>query len=75
MISLMTRIAVPQGKLNVEREPSYGHWSGTREDDKFRSLFQQAGLRVVRMETQKGFSITLRRKLFPVRMYALKPKT
>ncbi|KAK4095708.1 hypothetical protein N658DRAFT_502430 [Parathielavia hyrcaniae] len=49
--------------------------SVTREDDKFRHLFQQAGLRVVRTDTQKGFPSSLPRKLFPVRMYALKAKT
>lgn len=43
-----------------------------REEAKFQSLFQKAGLRVVRTELQRGFphtsSVTL-----PVRMYALKP--
>lgn len=39
-----------------------------RVDDKFRALFQQAGLRLVKTELQNGFP----KDLFPVRMYALK---
>ncbi|KAJ0301657.1 hypothetical protein COL5a_005673 [Colletotrichum fioriniae] len=42
--------------------------SVTRVDDKFRALFQQAGLRLVKTELQNGFP----KDLFPVRMYALK---
>jgi len=44
--------------------------SVTREDGKFRVLFEQAGLRIVKMELQKGFP----KVLFPVKMYALKVK-
>ncbi|TDZ65003.1 Alpha N-terminal protein methyltransferase 1 [Colletotrichum trifolii] len=42
--------------------------SVTRVDEKFRSLFEKAGLRLVRTELQHGFP----KDLFPVRMYALK---
>ncbi|KAI9726299.1 MAG: Alpha N-terminal protein methyltransferase 1 [Chrysothrix sp. TS-e1954] len=42
----------------------------TRRLSKWRSLFQRAGLKVVREETQRGFV----RGLFPVRMWALQPK-
>lgn len=43
--------------------------SVTRTDDKFRRLFRDAGLRLVRTELQNG----LPKQLYPVRMYALKP--
>ncbi|KAI9733078.1 MAG: Alpha N-terminal protein methyltransferase 1 [Cirrosporium novae-zelandiae] len=43
--------------------------SVTRADSKFRSIFQQAGLEIVRTELQKGFP----RELYPVRFYALRP--
>ncbi|KAK1976556.1 alpha-N-methyltransferase NTM1 [Colletotrichum cereale] len=42
--------------------------SVTRVDDKFRALFEQAGLRLIKTELQRGFP----KELFPVRMYALK---
>lgn len=41
-----------------------------RSDKKFQEIFQKAGLRLVRMETQKGFP----KELFPVKVYALKPQ-
>jgi protein N-terminal methyltransferase len=44
----------------------------TRTDAKFRSLFEEAGLVVVRSELQTGFPKVL--GLYPVRMYGLKPK-
>lgn len=43
-----------------------------REDKSFRSIFQRAGLQVVRTELQKGLP-EAPIKLFPIRMYALKP--
>lgn len=46
----------------------------TRVDSKFLSLFEEAGWRIIRTETQKGFVSRRRRKLLPVRSYALKPK-
>ncbi|ORY61623.1 alpha-N-methyltransferase NTM1 [Pseudomassariella vexata] len=49
--------------------------SVTREDGKFQTIFQQAGLRIVKSEIQKGFPKTFPRRLFPVKMYALKPKS
>ncbi|KAF2271645.1 uncharacterized protein EI97DRAFT_387407 [Westerdykella ornata] len=42
----------------------------TRSDKKYRALFEAAGLRVVATELQKGFP----KKLYPVRLYALKPQ-
>ncbi|KAM0324361.1 hypothetical protein ACHAQA_008142 [Verticillium albo-atrum] len=41
--------------------------SVTRTDEKFRALFAEAGLRLVRTEIQRGFP----KELFPVRIYAL----
>ncbi|KAM0285186.1 hypothetical protein ACHAQH_001617 [Verticillium albo-atrum] len=44
------------------------------EDDKFRRLFREAGLRVVKMELQKGMKPSpTGKKLLPIKMYALKP--
>ena len=45
--------------------------SVTRSDQKFRALFEQAGLRIVSTELQRGFPKKL--GLFPVRTYALRP--
>lgn len=42
--------------------------SVTRSDEKFRELFQRAGLKLIATERQKG----LPKELYPVRMYALK---
>jgi protein N-terminal methyltransferase len=42
----------------------------TRTDTKFRQLFEQAELKIVATEVQKG----LPKELFPVRSYALQPK-
>lgn len=47
--------------------------SVTRTDRKFRSLFKDAGLNLVKTEEQSGFPSSL--KLFPVRFYALRPAT
>lgn len=44
--------------------------SVTRTDIKFRKLFEDAGLRIVLTEQQKGFP----KDLYPVRAYALQPK-
>lgn len=44
--------------------------SVTRSDEKFRELFGRAGLKIVATELQKGMP----KELYPVRMYALKPK-
>jgi protein N-terminal methyltransferase len=44
--------------------------SVTRSDDKFRRLFQQAGLKIVATEQQRGMP----KELFPVRIYALRPE-
>jgi protein N-terminal methyltransferase len=45
--------------------------SVTRTDAKFRRIFEEAGLRVVRAELQAGFPRAL--GLFPVKMYGLRP--
>ncbi|KAG6007679.1 hypothetical protein E4U21_005639 [Claviceps maximensis] len=47
--------------------------SVTREDSKFRALFDRAGLRLVRTDEQHGLPEVPPVRLFPVRMYALKP--
>ncbi|KAI1335511.1 alpha-N-methyltransferase NTM1 [Xylariaceae sp. FL0016] len=44
--------------------------SVTRQDKKFRQLFDDAGLRIVKTEISHGFPS----ELLPVRMFALKPK-
>ncbi|KAI5369524.1 Putative alpha-N-methyltransferase NTM1, S-adenosyl-L-methionine-dependent methyltransferase [Septoria linicola] len=44
--------------------------SVTRTDTHFRELFEQAGLKLVSTELQKGFP----KALYPVRSYALQPK-
>ena len=46
--------------------------SVTRSDQKFRDLFQQSGLHIVKAELQTGFPKGL--GLYPVKMYALRPK-
>ncbi|KAM0483100.1 hypothetical protein ACHAPX_002545 [Trichoderma viride] len=48
--------------------------SVTREDDKFRQIFEEAGLQLVKSELQRGFPETPQMTLLPVKMYALKPK-
>ena len=45
--------------------------SVTRTDQKFRSLFREAGLRLVKTEEQLGLPKSL--GLFPIRIYALRP--
>ncbi|OTB08584.1 hypothetical protein M426DRAFT_316597 [Hypoxylon sp. CI-4A] len=44
--------------------------SVTRQDETFRRVFDEAGLRIIKTEIQHGFPD----ELYPVRMYALKPK-
>lgn len=44
--------------------------SVTRTDDKFRTLFKEAGLTLITTQLQHG----LPKNLYPVRMYALKPE-
>lgn len=46
--------------------------SVTRSDQKFRDLFKEAGLQIVKAELQTGFPKGL--GLYPVKMYALRPK-
>ena len=46
--------------------------SVTRSDQKFRDLFEQSGLHIVKAELQTGFPKNPR--LYPVKMYALRPK-
>lgn len=44
--------------------------SVTRSDQKYREIFKEAGLVIVRTELQAGFP----KELYPVRLYALQPK-
>ncbi|KAF1941272.1 hypothetical protein EJ02DRAFT_455338 [Clathrospora elynae] len=44
--------------------------SVTRSDEKFRRLFQEAGLKIVATEQQRGMP----KELYPVRIYALRPE-
>lgn len=46
--------------------------SVTRTDQKFRSIFKEAGMNVMASEIQSGFPKNF--KLLPVRFYALRPK-
>lgn len=47
--------------------------SVTRTDEKFRSIFREAGLQLISTELQLGFPKEF--KLLPVRFYALRPST
>lgn len=38
-----------------------------RTDEKFRQIFEEAGLRLLKTELQRGFP----KEIYPVRMYAL----
>lgn len=40
-----------------------------RTEEKFKELFKEAGLKIVRTELQRGFP----RELYPVRVWALQP--
>ena len=44
-----------------------------RGDEKFREIFGEAGLLLVRTELQKGIPQQGAKRLLPIRMYALKP--
>ncbi|KAK5104718.1 hypothetical protein LTS08_002610 [Lithohypha guttulata] len=44
--------------------------SVTRSDRKWKALFEEAGLKIIKMELQSGFP----KSLYPVKMYALRPK-
>lgn len=57
----------PKGEDIFDSEDS----SVTRTDEKFRSLFGEAQLKVVKSELQKGLGVE---GLYPVRSYALQPK-
>ncbi|KAH7302863.1 alpha-N-methyltransferase NTM1 [Stachybotrys elegans] len=46
--------------------------SVTRQDERLRTFFEAAGLRLVKTELQRGFPEIPPKKLLPVRMYALK---
>lgn len=56
----------PMGKDDFDPEDS----SVTRSDAKFKDIFEQSGLKLIATDRQKG----LPEELYPVRMYALKPK-
>lgn len=64
--SSVTRFASLQ---HTGRLPDYDLTKrGSRTDNKFRALFKQAGLRIIRTEVQKG----LPAQLYQVRSYALR---
>ncbi|CAG9949236.1 unnamed protein product [Clonostachys rosea f. rosea IK726] len=44
-----------------------------REDGTFLQLFERAGLKLIKSDMQRGFPETPTKRLFPVKMYALKP--
>ncbi|KAI9904245.1 hypothetical protein N3K66_000774 [Trichothecium roseum] len=69
-------VAVVKENLNSGGENVFDEEdkSVTRSDEMFLSLFEEAGLRVVRSELQRGLPETPTRRLMPVKMYALKPK-
>ncbi|KAL2204099.1 hypothetical protein CC79DRAFT_1372112 [Sarocladium strictum] len=46
--------------------------STTRTDEVYQALFKKAGLRLVKTELQRGLPEFSNRRLFPVRMYALR---
>ncbi|KAL4968690.1 N-terminal protein methyltransferase [Aspergillus stella-maris] len=58
----------PAGNDMYDEEDS----SVTRTNEKFRALFEEAGMRVIISELQLGFPKNF--KLLPVRFYALRPK-
>ncbi|KAH7308711.1 alpha-N-methyltransferase NTM1 [Stachybotrys elegans] len=47
--------------------------SVTRQDKKFLQLISRAGLKVIRQEVQRGIPETMKLRLLPVKMYALRP--
>jgi protein N-terminal methyltransferase len=63
-------------KENMSTDPGGGDIfdeadsSVTRTDAKFRSIFEESGLKIVASEVQRGMP----KELFPVRSYALQPK-
>lgn len=60
-------------KENISTEGSildHEDTSVTRTDEQYRTAFEKAGLRLVAEKLQTGFP----KQLFPVRMYALKPR-
>lgn len=71
-----TGVAVVKENLNSGGENVFDEEdkSVTRSDETFLRLFEEAGMRVVRSELQRGLPETPTRRLMPVKMYALKPK-
>ncbi|CEP64720.1 N-terminal protein methyltransferase LALA0_S13e01508g [Lachancea lanzarotensis] len=64
-------IVVKENNTNVpEDDFDATDSSVTRSDEKFKQLFEKAGLKLIATERQKG----LPKELYPVRMYALKPQ-
>lgn len=77
------RKALTPDGLMVVKENLSTHFSGqdmydaqdssvTRTDTKFRQIFNDAGMEVIKAELQKGFPKSL--NLMPVQFYALRPK-
>ena len=44
--------------------------TNVRTEEKFKTLFKEAGMKVIRTEIQRGFP----KELYAVRMWALKPE-
>lgn len=66
--SSVTRSTSPPLSLNHIYHDLTIHGGDIRTDSKFRALFKQAGLRIIRTEVQKG----LPAQLYQVRSYALR---
>lgn len=69
-------IMVVKENLSTSGSDAFDEVDGsvTRVESSFSSLFEEAGWRITRTETQRGFVNGLSKKLLPVQSYALKPK-
>ncbi|KAI0126296.1 alpha-N-methyltransferase NTM1 [Xylariales sp. AK1849] len=66
-------IVIKENLSNVDRDMfDTTDSSVTRQDSKFRALFKQAGLRIVKTELQRGLPKSKLDELLPIRVYALK---
>lgn len=66
-------LIVVKENVSTDTEDMYDELdnSVTRTDQKFRSVFNEAGLNLIKTEEQSGIPKAL--KLFPIRFYALRP--
>ncbi|GFP52316.1 alpha N-terminal protein methyltransferase 1 [Trichoderma asperellum] len=74
MIVLKENLSTSGRDVFDELDSSVTRRGKKREDAKFRQIFEEAGLQLVKSELQRGFPETPQMTLLPVRMYALKPK-